>query len=248
VILDRLADLNSLAERAASAATTLTEDAAFADVQKQISGARTVFVNLGMARPRPLSLLTDPERRAVVDSAKRVGKALETLSEATDDELAAYASSTAEKRGSLLAVSRQASALRTELLSAQRVVLERLAEQVWPAGDLLRLDVIAHLSDDATTAESARLAEEVHERLMARAADADMGLSASDMDALIDAAAKAAADAQPLRALPIDEEVLEFWSAADSEEGASLATLTPAVQKWLDSHDGLDSFRLFRTR
>jgi hypothetical protein len=247
VIIDRLADLNSLAERAASAATTLTEDAAFADVQKQVTDARRVFVNIGMGRARPLSLLTNTERRAVVDSAKRVANALQTLSKATDEELSAYASSTVENRGSLLAVSRQASALRTELLSAQQVVLERLAEQVWPADGLLRLDLIAHLSDDATMAESARRAEQVHQRLMARAAEG-VGLPASDLDELIDAATNAAADAQPLREVPIDDEVLEFWSAADSEEGAPLAKLTPAVQKWLDSHDALDSFRLHRTR
>lgn len=248
MILDRLADLESLAERASSAAEERTEDAAFADVAEQITRARTLFVNLGVARPRPLSLLAEAERQTVIESAKRVKTALEAIVGATDDELAAYAASTAEKRGSLLAVSRQAQALRTELLSAQRIVLERLAEQVWPAGDLLRLDVIAHISDNAAAAGSARRAEEVHQRLMARAAEVDVGLSGLDLDVLIDSAEKAAAEAEPLRAETIDDEVIEFWSAADSEEGAPLARLTPEVQKWLERYNALDSFRLHRTR
>jgi hypothetical protein len=248
VILDRLADLNSLAERASSTAETLTEDAAFADVQNQIGVARSLFVNLGMARPRPLSLLEETERQAVIESTKRVKTALEAITDATDDELAAYAASTAEKRGSLLAVSRQAQALRTELLAAQRLVLERLAEQVWPAADLLRLDVIAHISDNAAAAAAARRAEDVHQRLMARAAEVDVGLSGDDLDELIDSAATAAAETQPLRERTVDDEVLEFWSAADSEEGAPLAMLTPGVQTWLEGYDALDSFRLYRTR
>jgi hypothetical protein len=248
VILDRLADLKSLAERASSTAETLTEDAAFADVQNQIGVARSLFVNLGMARPRPLSLLEETERQAVVESAKRVKTALEAITDATDDELAAYAASTAEKRGSLLAMSRQARALRTELLAAQRLVLERLADQVWPAGDLLRLDVIAHISDNAAAAAAARRAEDVHQRLMGRAADVDVGLSGDELDGLIDSAATAAAEAQPLRDQMVNDEVLEFWSAADSEEGAPLARVTPAVQRWLEEYDALDSFRLYRTR
>jgi hypothetical protein len=248
VILDRLADLRSLAERASSAATTLTEDAAFADVENQVDGARILFVNLGMARPQPLSLLAEAERRAVVEAAKRLRKALEVISEATDEELAAYASTSAEKRGSLLAVPRQARALRTELLSAQRAILERLAEQVWPSGELLRLDVLAHLSDNAVAAESARRAEEVHRRLTARAAEADVGLSAGELDALIESAATAAADAEALREETIADEVLDFWAAADSEEGTPLTKLTPAVLEWLGRHNALGAFRVYRAR
>jgi hypothetical protein len=83
---------------------------------------------------------------------------------------------------------------------------------------------------------------------MARAAEVDVGLSAVDLDELISSAETAAAEAQPLRGETVDDEVLEFWSAAESEEGAPLAKLTPAVQKWLDNYHALDAFRLYRTR
>jgi hypothetical protein len=248
VILDRLADLATLAEHASSAATTLTEDAAFADVNGQVARARSLFIDLGMARARPLKLLTDAERRSVVESALQMKTALEALSNATDDELAAYASTTAEKRGSLLAVTRQSAALRRELLSAQQALLRRLAERVWPGSDLLRLDVIAHLSDNPTIAEAARRAEDVHQRLAARAADADVGLGASEIDALIDAATNAASDAEQLQSEPIDDDVLEFWLAARSDQGAPLTLLTSTVSDWLRQHDALSSFRVYRTR
>jgi len=248
VILDSLADLKSLAERASDTSEMLTEDAAFAEVERQVATSLSLWVDLGVASSWPSLRLTPAECRPVCDSAAQMKQVLEGIAEATDDELVAYASTTAERRGSLLAVSRQARALRAELLSAQQVLLRRLAEQVWPDGDPLRLDLMAHLSDNPTAAETARRVIDILQDLTGRIARAEEGVQASAIDALIDAATGAAFDAEALRAEPIDDEVLRFWRAASAEKGALLTTLTPVVRDWLDRHGALGSFRVYRTQ
>lgn len=248
MILDRLEDLKSLADRASNTSVILTEDAAFAEVQQQVTTARLLWVNLGVARTRVLRLLTPSERRSVNASAAQMRQVLEVLANATDDELAAYASTTSEKRGTLSAVLRQARELRGELLSAQETLLRRLAEQIWPETDLLRLDLISHLTDNPSAAEAARVAAKTRQRLMDVLARYDPGLSESEIDQLIAAAAKAVVDAEPLRAESIDDEVLLFWEAAESEEGVPLAMLTTVVRDWLERHNALGSFKVHRTR
>jgi hypothetical protein len=246
VILDRLADLRSLAAVASSTASTSTEEAAFADVQGRIAGARSVFSSLGMTCARPLQLLTPTEQKTIAHAGDRLRKALEAIAAATDEELAAYASGTAE-RGSLLAVARQASALREELISAQQILLLRLADEIWPRADVLRLDVISHIGGNRGVAEAARRAELVHQRLTQRSASPDGALT-EELEALIDDATRAAADAKTLRGEPVPDEVVDFWLKASSDEGAALDELTVDVRNWLEQHAALGSFTISRAR
>lgn len=237
-----------LAERASSAASALTEDAAFAVVEEQVSRARSLFVDLGVARAGPLSLLTDAERRPVVEATSRMKTVLDVISEATDEELGAYASASPEKRGSLLAVSRQASALRADLIAAQQALLRRLADEVWPEHELSRLDVMSHLSGNPTVAETARRIERIHQRVTQSAVAADVGLGASELDSLLDEATSAAPDAEQLRSETIPDDVLEFWDEASAEDGAPLGKLTPTVRAWLEGHDALNAFHVRRVQ
>ena len=248
MILDRLADLRILAESASDATETLNDDVAFAEIEQQVNMGLSFWAELGVGHSRSLQRLTDAERRPVIAVASGMRQVLEDIGKTTDEELVTLASTTAEKRGRLLAVSRQARALRGELLSAQQALLRRLAGDVWPEEDLLRLDLIAHRSDNLTAAETAHHAMDVHERLMARIDEVDVGLPASEIDALIDEAEKAAIDAEVLRAESIDDEILRFWQAAFSEDGVPLTMLTPDILAWLEAHAALDSFRVRRTR
>src|SRR5947208_16884461 len=118
MILDRLADLKSLADRASSTASTSNVDASFADIEARIAGARSLFIELGLGRVGPLKLLDPTEVTSVAETARRLRGALDVLRSATDEELAAYASAGADARGSLVAVSRQAPALRKSLLTS----------------------------------------------------------------------------------------------------------------------------------
>lgn len=247
MILDRLADLKNLAERAASTASTSNVDAAFADIEARLGSARALFIELGMARSGPLNLLDATELTSVTESASRLRAALDVLDRATDEGLAAYASAGADARGSLVAVTRQAQALRGALLASQQVMLHRLAERVWPEEDTLRLDVISHLSDNKPLAAAARRTEAAHERLLERAAT-DMGLSAAELEALINEATAVATHLDELRAEPVPDEVVAFWKEASSETGASLDEVTPTLRAWLEAHDGLRSFTVRRER
>jgi len=248
VILDRAADLRNLAELASSTAHSSSEDAAFADVQERVTGARSLFSALGMARVRPLLLLQSDQRSEVVQAAKQLRGVLGVLADASDTELAAYASGSADKRGSLLAVSRQAMALRGVLLAAQQALLRRLAGEIWPDDDLVRLDVISHLSDNPSAAQAGRRAQEVHAQLRERSLADDVGLPFDELEQLIEQAARAAEDARPLRDESVPEDVIEFWEKASSEDGVGLDALTPAVRAWLDAHDALASFTVNRNR
>jgi hypothetical protein len=246
VILDRLADLRTLAAAASSTASTSTEEAAFADVKSRIDSARSVFGSLGMARVRPLRLLTPTERKTITRAADGLRKALEVIAGASDKELAAYASGAAE-RGSLLAVARQASALREELINAQQNLLLRLADEIWPQADVLRLDVISHIGGDRGVAEAARRAEVVHQRLTQRSASPD-GALADELETLIEDATRAAADAKPLRDEAVPDEVVKYWLKASSDEGVPLEELTVEVRSWLEQHAALGSFTVYRAR
>jgi hypothetical protein len=248
VILDRAADLRNLAELASSTAHSSNEDAAFADVQQRVTGARSLFSALGMARVRPLLLLEADQRSEVVRAAKQLRGVLGVLAEASDAELAAYASGSADKRGSLLAVSRQAAALRGVLLAAQQALLRRLAGEIWPDDELVRLDVISHLSDNPSAAQAGRRAQEVHAQLLERAIAADVGMPFDELEQLIEQASRAAEDARPLRDESVPEDVIEFWEKASDEYGAGLDALTPEVRAWLDTHDALASFTVSRNR
>jgi hypothetical protein len=247
MILDRLADLKNLAERASSTASTSNVDAAFADIEARLAGARSLFIELGLGRLGALKLLDPTEVTSVTETASRLRGALDVLRSATDEELAAYASAGADARGSLVAVPRQAQALRNLLLTLQQSMLRRLAERVWPDEDTLRLDVISHLSENRPLAAAARRTEGVHQRLLERAAT-DMGLSAAELDGLINEATAVAAHLDELRAEPVPDEVVAFWKEASSETGASLDEVTPTVRAWLEAHDGLPSFTVRRER
>jgi hypothetical protein len=247
MILDRLADLKSLAGRASSTASTSNVDAAFADIETRLAGARGLFTELGMARIGSLKLLDPTEVTSVTETARRLRGALDVLDSATDEGLAVYASAGADARGSLVAVTRQAQALRSSLLTSQQVMLRRLAERVWPDEDTVRLDVIAHLSDNRPLAAAARRTEVVHERLLERAAT-DIGMPAAELDGLISDATAVAVHLDELRAEPVPDEVVAFWKEASSEIGASLDEVTPTVRAWLEEHDGLRSFTVRRER
>lgn len=248
MILDRAADLRNLAELASASAHSSNEDAAFADVQQRVAGARSLFTALGMARVRPLLLLESDQRSEVLQAARQLRGALGVLSAASDAELAAYASGSADKRGSLLAVSRQAVALRGVLLAAQQALLRRLAGEIWPDDELVRLDVISHLSDNPSAAQAGRRAQEVHTHLMERATAVDVGLPFDELERLIEQASRAAEDARPLRDESVPEDVIEFWEKASNEDGVSLDALTPTVSAWLDAHDASASFTVSRNR
>lgn len=245
MILDRIADLKTLAERASSTAQASTEDAAVMQVREQVEAAHALFRKLGIANVRPLGLLGSTERPAILEAARRAREALEVLAAASDTEIAAYASTTAEKRGSLNAVSREASSLRASLLSAQRTLLRRLGQEIWADEDVVRLDVISHLSHNGTTAPMGRQALEVRARLMAYAAD-DVGLPLDQLERLVEEATQAAANVVPLRDEQVPDEVIEFWHAASSEDGAGLDSVTPTVQEWLKTHNAQRSFTVFR--
>jgi hypothetical protein len=245
MILDRIADLKALAERASSTTRTSNEDAAFADVEEQVTSAHSLFRSLGMANVRVLRLLAGDERLGILRAATSAFEALQVLANASDAELAAYSSTTAEKRGSLRAVSREASGLRATLLAAQQMLLHRLGQEIWPDDDVVRLDVVAHLSHNGTVAQRGRDALEVRERLMAHASD-DVGLALDQLDRLIKEAARAAAGAAPLRDEDVSDDVIEFWKAASTEQGAGLDALTPAIRAWLETHNALTSFSVVR--
>lgn len=245
MILDRIADLLALAERASSTAQASNEDAAFADVREQVTGAHSLFRNLGIAHVRVLSLLTQDEQVGVLHAAGLAGEALEVLANASDAELAAYSSTTAEKRGSLRAVSREASGLRASLLAAQQDLLHRVGEEIWPEEDLVRLAVVSHVSHNGNVAHSGRGAFEVRERLITLAKD-DVGLALDEIDRLVEEATRAAADAEPLREIEVSDDVIDFWKAASTEQGVGLESLTPAIREWLETHDALTSFTVIR--
>ena len=248
MILDRAADLRNLAELASSTAHSSNEDAAFADVQQRVVGARSLFTAMGIARVRPLMLLESDQRSEVLQAARQLRGALGVLAEASDAELAAFASGSADKRGSLLAVSRQAVALRGVLLAAQQALLRRLAGEIWPENELVRLDVISHLSDNPSAAQAGRRAQEVHTRLMERSTAVDVGLPFDELEQLIEEASRASEDARPLRDELVPEDVIEFWEKASNEDGVGLDALTPAVNAWLDAHEASTSFTVTRNR
>ena len=147
MILDDLADLETLAQAASSSASVDIDDAALAEVKQRVDGARSLFASLGMAHVRPLQHLTPDERSAIIEQAKKLRSTLDALARASDAELIAYSSASADARGSLLVALRGAGGLKDTLISAQRALLLRLANEIWPQDDVLRLDVIAHLSD-----------------------------------------------------------------------------------------------------
>jgi hypothetical protein len=243
VILDRIADLSALAERASSTARESNEDAAFADVGERVTAAHSLFQNLGMANVRLLGLLTEDEQAGVERAAASASKALEVLAKASDAELAAYSSTTAEKRGSLRAVSREATGLRASLLAAQQSLLHRVGEEVWPEDDLVRLAVVSHISHNGSPAQVDRDVFEVRKKLIEHAND-DVGLALDHIDRLVSEATRAAADAQPLRQIEVSDEVIEFWKAA--EQGVGLESLTPSIREWLETHDALTLFTVSR--
>ena len=114
MILDRLADLKPLAESASSTASTSNVDAAFADIEARLAAPELVH----RTRPRPApghssswTGRTHVRRR----DSEADARALDVRIGATDEELAAYASAGADARGSLVAVTRQAQALRGSL-------------------------------------------------------------------------------------------------------------------------------------
>jgi hypothetical protein len=247
MILDRLADLKSLAERASSTASTSNVDAAFADIEARLTGARSWFIDLGIARVGPLKLLDSAELKSVTEIAGRLRGALDVLGSATDEGLAAYASTGADARGSLAAVTRQAQALRTSLITSQQATLRRVAKRVWPDEDTVRLDVISHLSDNGMLAAAASRTDAVHRSLLEQAAT-DRGLSADELDELINRATAVAAHLDELRAEPVPDEIVTFWKEASSETGATLDDVTPRVRVWLEEHGGLGSFTVRRER
>ncbi|MGD9676456.1 MAG: hypothetical protein AB7V19_07215, partial [Candidatus Bipolaricaulia bacterium] len=134
MILDRLAELEEFARRATSTGAELTTDASLAEMERQILNARSVYSNAGVAKRRPLNRLAPAERKQVADATRRLKQALDVLNQASDEKLAAIASSTAE-RGSLRAVTSQAAGLLQELRSAQQSLLQRLADRVWNEDD-----------------------------------------------------------------------------------------------------------------
>jgi hypothetical protein len=245
MILDRIADLKALAERASSTAHASTEDAAVLQVREQVESGHALFRNLGIANVRPLGLLGSDERDAVRQAASKVRGALDTLANASDTELVAYASTTAERRGSLSAVLREASSLRANLLSAQGALLGRLGQDIWAEDDIIRLDVISQLSHNGSAEAAGRRALEVRARLITRAFD-DVGLPLDQLEGLIEEATQAARAVERLRNEQVPDEVIAFWDAASSESGAELDLLTPEVQQWLETHDALRSFAVLR--
>jgi hypothetical protein len=249
MILDRIADQKNLIELASSATHTSNEDAAFADISEKVNGAQSMYTALGIARERSLLLLEPEQRAEVARAAKELHRALGVLANASDTELLAYASTSAEKRGSLLAVSRQASVLRGALLTAQQSLLRRLATDVWPEEDSLRLDVLSHVPDKPGAAEPLRRAEAVHRRLLERAMSTDgIGLQSDELERLIGEATQAAVDARPLRDESVPDDVIDFWEKASSEDGVFLDDVTPEVWTWLETHSALASFNVRRSR
>jgi hypothetical protein len=76
----------------------------------------------------------------------------------------------------------------------------------------------------------------------------DRGLSAAEIEGLINEATAVTPHLDELRAEPVPDEVVAFWKEASSETGAGLDEVTPTVRAWLEARNGLRSFTVRRER
>ena len=118
-----------------------------------------------------------------------------------------------------------------------------MERDIWPASDSARLDILSRLPMTSSAALDVRAAID---KLEAQE-EADRDLSARDLADLEALTETGRTRAETIRGTEIPEEVVAFWGAAWSEPGATLASLTPGVTRWLTAHGAEAAFTIRRS-
>lgn len=238
MILDRAANLRSLAEQARAAADLEHQDAALVAVQEVLTQAGDAIAAFGVGAEPWRAQLDAPARAAVAAAAGELAAAVAPLRDLTDDQLAAYARS--PERGRLRQVVAGGASLRTALEEAHAALLESWRERIWPAERRAELGVLAHLPEHAAAARTVeRTLERLGVAVRTRTGTADLEQLAAETERAEQAARGLARDAVP-------PEVLALWRAVGEagEAGLPLSDLSPAVHAWLLEHGAATRFAL----
>ncbi len=240
MILDQAADLKLLAAQAVSVAEDSNIDAALASVHHELDTVERMVTDFGIAQANWRDQLPEETRTFLATRAAALAREIAPLRGLNDQELAAFGLRTdAEARGRIPAVKREALALREALVEAQSELVRLWIERVWPTSHAARLQVLAHVpATSAPAGDVIRACERLSEPL----ARAGLRLSEADIGRLSDVASGAELVAQRLRDQDVPDEVVEFWQAADSEDGVGLEELTPETHKWLLDHTAAARF------
>lgn len=241
MILDKAADLGTLATQALQSADESTTSAALASVVERVSTVERTLSGLGVAETSFLSSLPRDKTTSVRANLASLRESLESLARAGESELVALASSTGEERGRLAAVTRNAAAVRRSLIDAQGLLLRNWSASVWAGGDDTPLDILAHLPSGEMAGRAQKLI-----RTLLDAAERDEPLSPTQLHGLRNEALAVTPSLDQLRDETIPSDVLRFWTAAAQDEGTDMSFLTADVLAWLERHDALTSFTVQR--
>ena len=241
MILDKAADLEGFAKQALESADQSNMSAALASIEERVTRVVAVLQSVGVAQTSFLHELPDDRKESVLEALGVLRGALLGLSEASDAELVALASSSGEERGKLAAIARSAFALRQALIDAQGLLLRSWSAAVWPGGDDTRLDIIAHFPHG----EMPRRAQTLVKRLL-DAASRDEALSPQALVDFHTETTLVGPALEGLRSETIPDDVLLFWTAAAEIEGTDMSDLTTDVLTWLQRHGALTSFNVRR--